>query len=151
MFGRARRLAEAGEDLATLQTKYDAIRHQLDEKTAECETWKAQAAPAGRIADRLITRTREAKTVRETLRETEDQLGQARKRLAAQAMPARGDAVEVWLKAQRDVHSDRYGVTPAWYVLDDALDRYRLHADTGTPLDQHACDGPHCDCAEVTA
>lgn len=23
-------------------------------------------------------------------------------------------------------------------------DEYRLHADTGTPLDQHACDGPHC-------
>lgn len=66
-------------------------------------------------------------------------------------LPARGDAVEVWLKAQRDAHSDRYGVTPAWYALDDTLDRYRLHADTGTPLDQHACDGPHCDCAEVTA
>lgn len=61
-------------------------------------------------------------------------------------LPARGDDVEAWLKGQRDAHSDRYGVTPAWYVLDDVLNAYRLHADTGTPLDQHVCD---CDCAEV--
>ena len=66
-------------------------------------------------------------------------------------LPARGDAVEAWLKGQRDAHSDRYGVTPAWYVLDDALDRYRLHADTRTPLDQHVCEGlmaGDCDCTE---
>jgi hypothetical protein len=67
-------------------------------------------------------------------------------------LPARGDAVEAWLKGQRDTHSDRYGVTPAWYVLDDALDTYRLHADTRTPLTEHVCEGRvagDCDCFEV--
>jgi hypothetical protein len=66
--------------------------------------------------------------------------------------PARGDAFEAWLKAARDVHSDRYGVTPAWFVLDDLLDSYRLHADTGTPLTEHVCDGRvigDCECMEV--
>jgi hypothetical protein len=67
-------------------------------------------------------------------------------------IPARGDAFDTWLKTQRDAHSDRYGVTPAWYVLDDALDRYRLHADTRTPLTEHVCEGRgDCDCAEVVS
>lgn len=68
-------------------------------------------------------------------------------------LPARGDAVEAWLRAARDVHSDRYGVTPAWFVLDDLLDLYRLHADTGTPLTEHVCQGQvigDCECLETT-
>jgi hypothetical protein len=65
-------------------------------------------------------------------------------------LPARGDTVETWLKAQRDRFEDHYGRLPGWYQIDDVLDQYRLHADTGTPLDQHACSGPHCDC-EVAA
>lgn len=67
-------------------------------------------------------------------------------------LPARGDDVEAWLRAQRDAHSDRYGRDPAWYVLDDALDQYRLHADTRTPLNQHVCEGllaGECECTEV--
>lgn len=50
--------------------------------------------------------------------------------------PARGDAVEQWLRTQRDEHVDGYGPTPGWYALDRALNRYRIHADSGTPLDQ---------------
>jgi hypothetical protein len=68
--------------------------------------------------------------------------------------PARGDAVEAWLKAARDVHSDRYGVTPAWFILDDVLDTYRLHADTGTALTDHVCEGRmagDCDCLETAS
>jgi len=68
------------------------------------------------------------------------------------SLPTRGDAVEAWLKAQRDVHSDRYGVTPAWFILDDLLDAYRLHADTRTPLTEHVCEGRvagDCECLEV--
>jgi hypothetical protein len=57
--------------------------------------------------------------------------------------PARGDQFEAWLKAQRDLCE---GHASTWNVVDGLLDQYRLHADTGTPLDQHACDGPHCDC-----
>jgi hypothetical protein len=65
--------------------------------------------------------------------------------------PRRGDDVEQWLKAQRDAQADQYGRTPAWYTLDDLLDAYRLHADTGTRLDQHVCEGRtlgDCDCLE---
>lgn len=64
-------------------------------------------------------------------------------------LPARGDAVEAWLKAQR-------GATTSWddwHVLDNLLDRYRLHADTGTPLGEHICEGRvagDCECLEVT-
>ena len=70
-------------------------------------------------------------------------------RIRPEPQPARGDAVEQWLRAQRDVHSDKYGVTPAWFILDDLLNLYRLHADTATPLDQHCCEGNGCDCLEV--
>ncbi|WP_160051192.1 hypothetical protein [Nocardiopsis sp. FR26] len=63
-------------------------------------------------------------------------------RLTAQ-LPARDDKFAVWLKTQRDEQI----TWPQWRALDGLLDLYRLHADTGTPLDQHACE-PHCaDCA----
>jgi hypothetical protein len=62
------------------------------------------------------------------------------------ALPERGDAVDLWLKAARDDWAGDMGDPrpPQWFVIDHLLDDYRLHADTGTPLDQHACDGPYC-------
>lgn len=68
-------------------------------------------------------------------------------------LPARGDAVEAWLKTQRDSFEDHYGRLPAWYAVDGVLDRYRLHADTGTPLTEHVCEGlmaGDCACFETT-
>jgi hypothetical protein len=67
----------------------------------------------------------------------------------AAPLPRRGDAVEAWLRAHRDRHAS---VTrdPEWEALDWVLDDYRLHADTGTPLGQEACDCGHC-CEEVTS
>lgn len=65
-----------------------------------------------------------------------------------QVQPARGDQFEAWLKTQRDAAT---GYTDAWNALDDALDRYRLHADTGTPLGEHVCEGKvvgDCECLE---
>lgn len=62
-----------------------------------------------------------------------------------QHQPTRGDAVEAWLKQQRDTQHDQYGPSPLWYALDGLLDTYRLHADTRTPLGEHACE-QHCDC-----
>lgn len=51
--------------------------------------------------------------------------------------PTRGDAFEAWLKTQRDQLTDGYGYpSPDWHALDVALNSYRRHADTGTPLDQ---------------
>jgi len=66
-----------------------------------------------------------------------------------QTLPARGDQVEQWLKGQRDEYEVRS--SPRWGALDEVLDTYRLHADTGTPLDQHACEGQHCDCPAASA
>lgn len=59
--------------------------------------------------------------------------------LGVAVQPRRGDTFEAWLKAQRD----EYGVrsSPQWITLDGVLDAYRLHADTGTPIDQHICEG----------
>lgn len=58
--------------------------------------------------------------------------------------PRRGDQFEQWLKTQRDEFERRDSV---WPVLDYLLDQYRLHADTGTPLDQHVCEnGTPDDC-----
>jgi hypothetical protein len=50
---------------------------------------------------------------------------------------ARGDEVEAWLKAQRGLYmKDSAG----WLAVDDLLDVYRLHADTGRTLDEHVCE-----------
>jgi len=50
--------------------------------------------------------------------------------------PCRGSDVEAWLKRKRDEHDgpDSGHIDEAWYALDDLLDDYRLHADTGVPL-----------------
>lgn len=58
--------------------------------------------------------------------------------------PERGDEIEAWIKAVRDGHlsTGPDGRTEAWYALDDLLDDYRLHADTGTPMLEEV-QGPH--------
>lgn len=57
--------------------------------------------------------------------------------------PRRGDAVATWLKAGRDQYPSG---SHHYMAMDLLLEDYRLHADTGTPLDQHACEpGCHCD------
>ena len=50
-------------------------------------------------------------------------------------LPLRGDHVDAWLRAQRDEYP---ADSITWDILDDLLDTYRGHADTGTPLDEHA-------------
>lgn len=44
--------------------------------------------------------------------------------------PKRNDEVATWIKAKRDEHGPGW----RWGELDNLLDDYRLHADTGTPL-----------------
>lgn len=67
----------------------------------------------------------------------------------AAPLPRRDDHVAAWIKAARDQQNP--DGTPwdlgRWNVLDDLLEDYRLHADTGTPIDQHACDSGYC-CAD---
>lgn len=60
-------------------------------------------------------------------------------------LPRRDDHVAAWIKRARDARAD--GPSPRWdyLALDYLLDDYRLHADTGTPLDEHVCDGGQCD------
>lgn len=56
--------------------------------------------------------------------------------------PRRGDQFEQWLKQQRDQYHEP---NDDWILLNELLDQYRLHADTGTPLDQHVCEGGTAD------
>lgn len=69
--------------------------------------------------------------------------------------PRRGDAFEQWLKAQRDAFGWQGANDRDLYdTLDGILDRYRLHADTGTPLGEHVCEGKavgDCECLEQLA
>ncbi|CQR59231.1 hypothetical protein [Streptomyces leeuwenhoekii] len=82
------------------------------------------------------------------------------RRMADEAQPAghqprRGDQFETWLKAQRDDYaSDRANDHTMYDALDDLLLLYRLHADTGTPLGEHVCEGRvagDCECLEQPA
>jgi hypothetical protein len=63
---------------------------------------------------------------------------------AAEAHQAsRGDAVAEWLRQRRERYYDFSGKrTGSWYALDDLLNDYRDHADTGTPLTEPV-QGPH--------
>lgn len=66
-----------------------------------------------------------------------------------ETLPRRGDQFETWLKAQRDAC---FGHASTWAAVDGLLDQYRLHADTGTPLGEHVCEGKavgDCACLEV--
>lgn len=70
-----------------------------------------------------------------------------------ETQPRRGDAFEAWLKTQRDQY-DSHGANDheVYDLLDGLLDQYRLHADTGTPLSGHVCEGRavgDCDCLEA--
>lgn len=58
--------------------------------------------------------------------------------------PRRGSDVEQWLRRKRDEYEVAPGVRDAaeWNALDNLLDDYRLHADTGTPLDSLEPMGP---------
>lgn len=70
------------------------------------------------------------------------------RRMAAEAQPTgqhqprRDDAFEAWLKAQRDDHNSHGTNDHEMYdAIDALLDQYQLHADTGTPLGEHVCEG----------
>lgn len=49
-------------------------------------------------------------------------------------VPHRGSNVEAWLKRYRDQFSRSNG--SVWNIIDDLLDNYREHGDTGTPLSE---------------
>lgn len=54
--------------------------------------------------------------------------------LTAGHLARRGDDVEAWLKRWRNRHPNKGVWAAAWHAIDNMLDDYRLHADTGTPL-----------------
>lgn len=56
--------------------------------------------------------------------------GASRPEAPARHQPRRGDDVEAWLKRWRGMLGGS-----RWLAVDAMLDEYRLHADTGTPLD----------------
>jgi hypothetical protein len=51
-------------------------------------------------------------------------------------VPHRGDDVAEWVKRRRDEYAQHGASSDEWTALDDLLDDYRLHADTGTPLSE---------------
>lgn len=53
--------------------------------------------------------------------------------------PKRDDDVAAWIKRMRNEHLPTVDHAP-WETLDNLLDDYRLHADTGTRLDETAMD-----------
>lgn len=56
----------------------------------------------------------------------------------------RGDEVDAWLKANRDVYHSRDGKRiSSWYAIDAMLNVYRERADTGVPLLSSEAVGPH--------
>jgi hypothetical protein len=57
-------------------------------------------------------------------------------RLRREHEPHRGSDVEAWIKWQRDRHPKGSDWSHGWYVLDDLLDSYREHSDTGTSLSE---------------
>jgi hypothetical protein len=57
--------------------------------------------------------------------------------------PERGSDVEEWIKKARDLreHPGQSQIEwHVWHALNDLLDDYRLHADTGTPLGQEVSE-----------
>lgn len=63
---------------------------------------------------------------------TVSQLGIVVKRW--EAGPRRGDAVAEWIKRARDEHGHESDDLPAWRLLDELLNDYRLRADEGRDL-----------------
>ena len=53
-------------------------------------------------------------------------------------LPNRGSGVEVWLKMHRDNHGPG---THYFHAVNRVLDDYRLHADTGTLLNEEVEEG----------
>ncbi|GHC36782.1 MULTISPECIES: hypothetical protein [Streptomyces rochei group] len=117
-------------------------------------------APADQTADfdpqaRILGLENELERMRDLLRSENQRANAAiaREEAAEQAaeQPHRGDAFEAWLKAQRDAC---FGHASSWAAVDGLLDQYRLHADTGTPLGEHVCEGKvvgDCECLEQPA
>ncbi|MFF2100917.1 hypothetical protein [Streptomyces sp. NPDC058202] len=160
------------ENRITWETTCGSCARVLDSSIRETErAEKAEAAVARvrRLHDRLATETE--------LASPDDRItrADAAKRIAAaldydaasgpgradgktqqdETQARRGDAFEAWLKTQRDQHdSDGTGDHEMYDVLDNLRDEYRLHADTGTPLREHVCEGRtvgDCECLEQPA
>jgi hypothetical protein len=132
----------AAEVLAVLPASIDrgASVRSSRETEAELYVLLRKAGEDRYDAQALIDRHRD-----EALRRMADEPPQPER-------PRRGDEVEAWLKAQRDGWFDDTGAE--WHALDGLLDRYRLHADTGTPLGEHVCEGRvvgDCECLEAPA
>ncbi|MFF8482366.1 hypothetical protein [Streptomyces antibioticus] len=133
--------------LGLAEMRLDKIREKATEWTALAppDDWgntpqDTALADVGRYLLRLIKTTGPAAEAQPAAPET-PAAGQ-------EAHPQRGDQFEAWLKSQRDLC---FGHAGPWGTVDGLLDQYRLHADTGTPLDEHVCEGRvvgDCGCLE---
>lgn len=63
---------------------------------------------------------------------------------AVRHQPMRGSDVEAWIKRYRDRFAGGPSADHLYHLVDNLLDDYRLHADTGTPLGEDV-QGPEGD------
>jgi hypothetical protein len=158
--GEAYRLAVSAALRLGTGANWEAIRDRAEDLTAEVQGLTEahvrqmeatasvdRAAVLNEAADHL---TRQASSASPAARDV-ILADAAELRSLAADHPRRGDEFEAWLKAQRDEHPRP---SHAWFMVDCVLDTYRLHADTGTPLAGHVCEGKvagDCECLEKAA
>jgi hypothetical protein len=137
------------DDLADQVAAVRALADDLDREASRHEIYWSKAAlkeAAARIRATLAGATdAPSLSLPPKDRQTSDGSVETPAGGTAAPLPRRDDNVAAWLKQLRDGYPT---TDPGWVALDYALDDYRLHADTGTPLDQHACGGPYC-CRDV--
>lgn len=134
-----------GAALGEAQVKVERLKDEAAARDAELRRVASQLEYVSATREVAARMDREADAEVRQLREQLDQANAA----LTELRPASRDSElreqiaaegEAWLKAQRDswgMDTDR----PEWVALDQALDDYRLHMHTGTPLDEHACEG----------
>lgn len=90
----------------------------------------------------MVTETETERILRQMISEMQPHYNRA---MSGEFQPRRDDAVAAWLKSRRDEYTrNEVDDVNGWFVLDNLLDDYRLHADTGAPLSTPTDElGPH--------
>ncbi|MFJ3043673.1 hypothetical protein [Streptomyces tendae] len=122
----------------------DFVRELGDRLLGCCQECNACAAIARDLAAEMAESDAELRRVADETTATE-----------TAHQPRRGDQFEAWLKTQRNSFGWQGANDRRLYdTLDGILDRYRLYADTGTPLGEHVCETKavgDCECLEQPA
>ncbi|MFJ9671401.1 hypothetical protein ACIRP5_11505 [Streptomyces sp. NPDC101221] len=155
-------LDSLGREADRLRKDWVEMRARAERVEAEVERLRADRAAVLREAAAAVAALDRRKvgiaadTIRDAWEEGRDEGVDLLRRMAdetaaTETQARRGDQFEAWLKTQRDAC---FGHASSWAAVDGLLDQYRLHADTGTPLGEHVCEGQtvgDCECLEQPA